>query len=89
MEKIDLFERALAIGGGDPVPVTLLGVDLSLRRNFTGQEAHDIVRALFDHADEAVRDQATRVIALVSDSPIGEICGYRDAEGNFFPTSSN
>ena len=114
MEKIDLFERALAINGGAPVPVILLGVDLSLRRDFTGQEAHDIVRALFDHADEAVHDQATRVVALVSDSPkkdqeafvdqlmtlslaevmrvfdvIGEICGYRDADGNFFPTSSS
>jgi len=114
MENFFFLGCALPPAAAPPPPTTLLGVDLSLRRDFTGQEAHGIVRALFDHADEAVHDQATRVIALVSDSPkkdqeafvdklmtlslaevmrvfdvIGEICGYRDADGNFFPTSSS
>lgn len=68
MSKIDLFEKAMAVDAGDPVEATLLGVDISLRRNFTGQEVHDIIGAHFDYPEELLRDQALRIIGMVSDS---------------------
>ena len=68
MSKIDLFERAASLTGGDSETVALMGKEISLRRNFTGAETVEIINAHFDYPEESMADQVTRLINLMSDS---------------------
>lgn len=66
MSKIDLLD-SFARSAGEPVDVTLMGVDLTIRRDFTGAEVHDIIML---HTPEgqppAIKDQLMQLTALLS-----------------------
>ena len=65
-EKIDLFDLAMKIDAGEPVEVTMMGHDLTLRRNFTGNEVRDILDAHFNFGEETYYDQTKRILSLVA-----------------------
>lgn len=49
----------LAVDGGEPVPITLLGVDADIRRQFTGDEA----ATFFQHTSENKLEEMLSVVA--------------------------
>ncbi len=54
----------LAVDGGDPVPITLLGVDADVRRRFTGDEAA-MVHQL------ALTNEFEQMLSLITDDGPG------------------
>lgn len=66
MSKINLLD-SFARAGGDPVTVTLMGVDLTIRRDFTGAEVHDIIMLHTPEGQPAtIKDQLMQLTAMLS-----------------------
>ena len=78
-EKIDLFELAMKVDTGEPVEVTMLGHELTLRRNFTGAEVKEILDAHFNFAEETYFEQIMRIFALISINEEAEIKAFAQA----------
>lgn len=66
---VDIFELAVAIDAGESQMITLLGCDLSVRRNYTAKEVHEII-GLFtpDNAEMLLDELAKILVDKVSDS---------------------
>lgn len=66
--SIDILDAALAVQGGPSQLIDLDGIELSLRKNFTGREAREYVEIWrVDKANENV-DIVKKTVALLSDS---------------------
>ncbi|ALA66928.1 hypothetical protein [Corynebacterium lactis] len=69
MESFDLLD-ALSVNAGEPVTATLLGVDVIIRRNFTGDEVHKFMTMhTVDNAGETIKDQLAGLVDALSASP--------------------
>ena len=65
---IDILDAALAVKGGPSQLIDLDGVEISLRRNFTGREAREYVEIWrIDKPNEST-DIVKKTVALLSDS---------------------
>lgn len=65
---IDLLDQAISIHAGESVTAELLGVEISLRRDFTGAEVQEIINGHFDYPEDSMEDQLVRILGIVSDS---------------------
>lgn len=69
-DKIDIFEKACSVNAGEPQEVTLRGHDLTIRRNFTADEVHKIIRLYGPEvAEDDLEAVVTQLIDLLSTSP--------------------
>ncbi|WP_374071568.1 hypothetical protein [Corynebacterium belfantii] len=68
-EKIDIFEKACSVDAGEPQEITLRGNDLTIRRNFTADEVHKIIRLYGPEvADQKLEEVTRELIELISTS---------------------
>lgn len=65
---IDILDAALAVQGGPSQLIDLDGVEISLRRNFTGREAREYVEIWRIDKETNNTDIVKKTVALLSDS---------------------
>lgn len=69
LEAFDLMD-ALAVNAGEPVTASLLGVDVIIRRNFTGDEVRAfMVMHTVDEAGDTIKEQLENLVSALSASP--------------------
>lgn len=69
LEAFDLMD-ALAVNAGEPVTASLLGVDVIIRRNFTGDEVREfMVMHTVDEAGDTIKEQLEKLVSALSASP--------------------
>lgn len=66
-EKIDIFEKACSVDAGEPQEITLRGNDLTIRRNFTADEVHKIIRLYGPEvAEQLLQNVLRELIDIIS-----------------------
>lgn len=65
---IDLFEEAMAVNVGAPLPATLFGVTFNIRRNYTGDEVAAYI-GLFtaDAEKKTIKEQIAEQLNVLTD----------------------
>lgn len=65
---IDILDAALAVKGGASQPIVLDGIELSLRKNFTGAEARDYIEIWRIDKPQDNAQIVEQTVELLSDS---------------------
>ncbi|MEJ6019877.1 hypothetical protein [Corynebacterium sp. H113] len=79
-ESIDLIDLALGVAGGEAVTVNVFENDLSIRRNFTGDEVHEYLK-LHREGESAptLKEQLQNIVGSLSDSADDAQAAFIDA----------
>ncbi|MEJ6013290.1 hypothetical protein WG936_05495 [Corynebacterium sp. H127] len=79
-QPINILETALAVSGGESQIITLEGSDISIRKNFTGAEVHELlywVNAVTDSGEPmTLAEQMHGMYSLLSDSEPDVVKSY-------------
>ncbi|MDU0478392.1 hypothetical protein QVA66_03955 [Staphylococcus chromogenes] len=77
---INILETALAVNGGEPETITLDGVDLTIRKNYTGAEVHEMLRWINAESDGdaqlTIEEQMTGMYSLLSTDKAAQVKKY-------------